>query len=186
MLKYRLSVGKMLSSPRGEVKKGKPPVFTISCLFVSETIDNVEDVRHTADTLIALSPIYFGFTLVADPWFPERLYTFNSHYESSFYSLATGQDDYYKEELLLEIINGPAFYGMMTEDKKYREYVSVNNVYRSKLFAEYKPLIDLDTLKHRYETEPRFTIIGNATTSPCITCYTNQETIYNYRMNTQN
>jgi hypothetical protein len=178
MLKYRLSVGKMLSSPRGEVKKGKTPVYAISCLYVSETYDNVEDVRHAADTLIALSPIHFGFTLVADPWFPERLYTFNSSYESSFYNLAKGQDDYYGECLMLEIINGPAFYGIMTEEKEHREYANANNVYKSKLFVEYKPIIDLETLKHRYETESRFTIIGNTAALPGITCYTHQDTIY--------
>jgi hypothetical protein len=181
MLKYRLSVGRMLSSPRGEVKKGKPPVYTISYLYVSEIYDNIDDVRHAADTLIALSHIHLGFTLVADPWFPERLYTFNSHYESSFYSLASGQDDYFRESLLIEIIKGPAFYGIMIGEKEHREYVSVENVYKSKLFVGYKPIIDLDTLKHRYETENKFSIRGNTVTSPCITCYTQQETIYEDR-----
>ncbi|MDF2537151.1 MAG: hypothetical protein K0S76_172 [Herbinix sp.] len=178
MLKYKLSVGKMLTSPRGEVKKGKPPVYTISCLYVSETLDTIEDVRQTADTLIALSPIYFGFTLVADPWFSKRLCTLNSSRESSFCSLAKGQDENFRECLMLEINNGPAFYGIITNDKTYREYVSVNNVYKSKLFVEYKSIIDLETLKHRYEAEARFTIVDNTDTLPCIICYTQQDTIY--------
>ena len=180
MLKYKLSVGRMLSSPNCEAKKGKPPVYTISCLYVSETYDSVDAVRHAADTLIALSPLHFEFTLVACPWFPERLYSFNNNYQSSFYCLASEQV-FRKENLLLEIINGPAFYGIKTEDNTFREYMSVKNVYKSKLFAEYRPFIDLDTLKHRYEAEPRFSIRSNTADSPFITCYTHQDTIYEER-----
>lgn len=180
MLKYKLSVGRMLSSPYGEAKKGKPPAYTISCLFVSETYDNVDAVRHAADTLIALSPLYFEFTLVACPWFPERLYSFNDNYQSSFYCLASEQV-FKKEELLLEIINGSAFYGVKTEDNTFREYMSIKNVYKSKLFADYRSYIDLDTLKHRYEAEPRFSIRGNIADTSCITCYTHQDSIYEER-----
>jgi len=178
MMKYRLSVGEMLANPHSKEKKGEPPAYRISCIHLTDILENVDEVRDTANMLVDISPLLFGFELEPRTNIHDVLRDIFKIRGSCINNLAHRNGAKLNDVLWLEFIGEPEFYGFKDTNGKCREYSRVQTLHKSRFFNVYRNLISIDELQHRYDTECRFTLMGNDPALPDLLFYKQEPTIY--------